>query len=39
MYKEIYKEKNEEVKERFDLVMERIAEITKEDVAPAPYTD
>ena len=36
MYKEIYKEKNEEVKERFDLVMERIAEITKEDVAPAP---
>ena len=39
MYKEIYKEKNEEVKERFDLVMERIAEITKEDVAPAPYID
>ena len=38
-YKEIYKEKNEEVKERFSLVMERIAEIQNEKMTEAPYRD
>ena len=36
-YKEIYKEKNEEVEERFTLVMERIAELEKENVVKEPF--
>lgn len=38
-YKKIYEERNEEVKERFGLVMERIAEIEREEAVEAPYID
>lgn len=36
-YQDIYREKNEEVAERCELVMNRIAEIEKEEAAGEPY--
>lgn len=36
-YKELFKESNEEVKERYELVMERIREIQTEHSVPKPY--
>ena len=36
-YMEFYKESNEQASERFDLVMERIAEIKEKTDVPAVY--
>ena len=36
-YQDIYREKNEEVAERCELVMNRIAEIEKEETVGEPY--
>ena len=38
-YREIYAEENEEVKERLELVMERISQIEKESVVEEKYRD
>lgn len=38
-YKEIFRESNEEVKERYELVMERIFAVTKEETVDEKYRD
>ena len=38
-YREIYAEENEEVKERLELVIERICEIGKETILEEKYQD
>lgn len=38
-YKELFREENEAVKERYDLSMERIAALEREETAAEPYRD
>lgn len=38
-YKVLFKEENEEMKERYELAMNRVTDILKEDTVKAPYND
>ena len=38
-YKVLFKEENEKMKERYELAMNRVTDILKEDTVKAPYND